>query len=618
MSAHIPDTCVARYSCGTVIALWIRGGHPTVTDGVVTRSVCGDWNNYCCLFGSFPIRVKACPGNYYVYELVSPTICYSAYCADTGSINTSSTTVTPVTISPDPCYNYTVLNDTWRSINNGYGLHSYYNCDAYVSWSGWYRLFINGLSAQIPDTCVAQYSCGTHAPLWIRGGHPTVTDGVVTRDVCGHWNNYCCYFGSFPIKVKACPGNYYVYELVSPALCHSAYCADTCSINNSSTTVTPVTISPEKKQSFHKCADPCPGFFRPGDTHDLCVLCLGEEHAREALERASCANCESFSLKTLRSRLTLFSREEGSASEPHGTGPARAEAQRRLSSWGSQMELADRLESGVHLLDSSSFDEGELQVDDDVLSLSPNASAAAALPDGQDMVDDAVSQVETESSRPSCPVYAELVEVMGRATDTLQLPWRRVREETARGRLDDRFLPSHRPPAQVSLPFLPDLHNEIKKAWKNPFSARIHPHQRGSFAAVDGIAEHGYVPMPPVDETLANYLVSGQTSTLRAPTLPSKPLKTSSRLNGRANTAAGQAGAALHTLAVLQAYQADLLRDLDQGTGLSPEAVTELCRTTDLALRATKQSAAAIGRSMAAMVVTERHLWLNLADIGEK
>ncbi|XP_039540196.1 uncharacterized protein LOC120487851 [Pimephales promelas] len=245
-SAHISDTCVARYSCGTNVALWIRGGHPTVTDGVVTRDVCGQADNYCCLIGSFPIKVKACPGDYYVYELVRPTICPSAYCADTGSINTSSTTVTPVTISPDPCNNYTVLDNPWRSISNGRGSV----CDASVSWSGWYRLFINNMSAHIPDTCVARYRCGTDVALWIRGGHPTVTDGVVTRDVCGNWNNYCCYYGSYPIKVKACPGDYYVYELVRPTVCNSAYCADTGSINTSPTTVTPVTISPDPCNTY--------------------------------------------------------------------------------------------------------------------------------------------------------------------------------------------------------------------------------------------------------------------------------------------------------------------------------------------------------------------------------
>ncbi|XP_056128120.1 uncharacterized protein LOC130105956 [Rhinichthys klamathensis goyatoka] len=220
-SAHIPDTCVARYSCGTETPLWIRGGHPTVTDGVVTRDVCGSGGRYCCYYGSYPIKVKACPLDYYVYWLVRPPHCNLAYCADTGSINTSPTTVTPVTISPDPCYNYTVLDDSWRSISNT----DYSNCDQSVSWSGWYRLFINNISAHIPDTCVAWGRCGAYNPLWIRGGHPTVTDGVVTRDVCGHYNSYCCYYGSYPIKVKACPGDYYVYELVSPTVYYSAYCA---------------------------------------------------------------------------------------------------------------------------------------------------------------------------------------------------------------------------------------------------------------------------------------------------------------------------------------------------------------------------------------------------------
>ncbi len=45
--------------------------------------------------------------------------------------------------------------------------------------------------------------------------------------------------------------------------------------------------------------------------------------------------------------------------------------------------------------------------------------------------------------------------------------------------------------------------------------------------------------------------------------LPSKPLQK--------YAAAGQAVTSLHTMAVLQAYQADLLKDLDKGQGLSPD-----------------------------------------------
>lgn len=90
--------------------------------------------------------------------------------------------------------------------------------------------------------------------------------------------------------------------------------------------------------------------------------------------------------------------------------------------------------------------------------------------------------------------------------------------------------------------------------------------------------------MPPVEETLASYLSQGESSCLKALAIPSKLLQTTSCLNDRAYPAAGQAGGALHTMAVLEAYQADLLKDLDQQKGLSPEAVAELRRTTDLAL----------------------------------
>ncbi len=62
-----------------------------------------------------------------------------------------------------------------------------------------------------------------------------------------------------------------------------------------------------------------------------------------------------------------------------------------------------------------------------------------------------------------------------------------------------------------------------------------------------------------MEETLASYLSVGETSSLQAPSLPSKPLQK--------YAAAGQAVTSLHTMAVLQAYQADLLKDLDKGQG---------------------------------------------------
>ncbi|KAI2657596.1 Transposon Ty3-G Gag-Pol polyprotein [Labeo rohita] len=71
-------------------------------------------------------------------------------------------------------------------------------------------------------------------------------------------------------------------------------------------------------------------------------------------------------------------------------------------------------------------------------------------------------------------------------------------------------------------------------------------------------------------------------------------------------------------MSVLQAYQADLLKELDEGEEIKDADIAEVRRTADLALRATKETARAIGRSMAALVAAERHLWLTLSDMKEK
>ncbi len=59
---------------------------------------------------------------------------------------------------------------------------------------------------------------------------------------------------------------------------------------------------------------------------------------------------------------------------------------------------------------------------------------------------------------------------------------------------------------------------------------------------------------------------------------------------------------------VLQVFQDKLLQ---------VRKFKELCSPTDLALRATKATAQAIGRSMASLLVLEYHLWLNITEITE-
>ncbi|XP_028829765.1 pancreatic secretory granule membrane major glycoprotein GP2-like isoform X2 [Denticeps clupeoides] len=145
---------------------------------------------------------------------------------DTSTVETNTTVPPSTATAVDPCISYSSLDEPWRATNNSVPYDLNAKCDINVNWGGWYRLFYNGMSVQMPEWCPDQLSCGTHAPLWLQSSHPHVGDGEVTRNVCGHWNNDCCLFRPPPITVKACPGNYYVYKFVSPISCYLAYCAD--------------------------------------------------------------------------------------------------------------------------------------------------------------------------------------------------------------------------------------------------------------------------------------------------------------------------------------------------------------------------------------------------------
>jgi len=69
--------------CGTHSPGWLNGAHPSRSDGVVSRTVCYNWDNDCCKWKN-DIQVRNC-GGYYVYELVHPPICNLRYCGNAGA-----------------------------------------------------------------------------------------------------------------------------------------------------------------------------------------------------------------------------------------------------------------------------------------------------------------------------------------------------------------------------------------------------------------------------------------------------------------------------------------------------------------------------------------------------
>uniref|UniRef100_A0A3B4DKV2 ZP domain-containing protein n=1 Tax=Pygocentrus nattereri TaxID=42514 RepID=A0A3B4DKV2_PYGNA len=299
MNIRLSESCIPTYRCGAYITLWLNGPHPEIEDGVVIREACGNAGSGCCSLRLNPIRVKACPGNYYVYDLVNPP--YSTgYCTEikAQTVSTKQNITVSITValthpSYDPCYNYNVLDDPRRAINQ---TRNSWWCDTDMNWNGWYRLLYQGSNIRMPESCVSQGMCGTDVPLWLNGSHPRLEDGVVTRKICGNWNNDCCYFKSYPIQVKACPGNYYVYEFLSPSICSSAYCAA-----QNITTETPDLMMDRCRE--HTCTE----HERCGERDGIYGCFCNESHSQTGDESYdSRETCESSSGTMSLSRCQLF------------------------------------------------------------------------------------------------------------------------------------------------------------------------------------------------------------------------------------------------------------------------------------------------------------------------
>ncbi|KAL9961269.1 hypothetical protein ACROYT_G030178 [Oculina patagonica] len=115
------------------------------------------------------------------------------------------------------CHNYQSLTEANRKNTSKSGDVI---CDKPIG-PGWFR-FQGDAGLKMPTTCPPTHACDTHAPGWLNGGHPTVADGKVTRQVCFHWDDNCCNW-STNIEVRNC-GSYYVYYFRDTPACSLRYC----------------------------------------------------------------------------------------------------------------------------------------------------------------------------------------------------------------------------------------------------------------------------------------------------------------------------------------------------------------------------------------------------------
>ncbi|KAL0153220.1 hypothetical protein M9458_051474, partial [Cirrhinus mrigala] len=330
------------------------------------------------------------------------------------------------------------------------------------------------------------------------------------------------------------------------------------------------------------CVPPCKRYITSGDMHSMCVVCLGAEHAMSALEGADCLHCELLPLRVLRSRKALF--EEGAfSSVPQGAGRYTLGV-RRWICWREWRWVTYHLSSSLPGRSDAHSEGSEARI---AATSSQGTGSSLHLSSSEE------GDLESadEEPLPQSPQYKELLEVVTRAVQKLNIEWPAEEKAAPRkSKLDERFLRSKPPPPTRSLPFFPDLHAEISRSWGRPFSARLFVPASDYYGNVVGLDERAYKAMPRVEQTLASYLSPGAASSLKAPTLPSKPLRTTSSLVGKGYAAAGQAGACLHTMSVLQVYQADLLKGLADGEKNSRSRAgreqLSLCTSSSVATRA--------------------------------
>ncbi len=311
----------------------------------------------------------------------------------------------------------------------------------------------------------------------------------------------------------------------------------------------------------------CRSPLHADDGHSECVSCLGKSHADAALTGSDCSHCESISLASLRTCIAFFSESDPAPRAlpfSSSQGPVRKKQRGR----GSQCPVESEL-TPAQIPHASLSPHREISP---VLFSQPDQRPSASVSDlvsfgGSDdeLADDSMSLVASDAEELSGSVTdpapsglpapsaakagmdAELFRVLSKAVEELGLEWSPP-EEPSRSRLDEWFLPGCRQaPQQRPSPFFPEVHDELTRSWRSPYSARLRTSASSALTTVDGAEEKGYERMPQLDESVAAHLCPPTAIGWKAKAShPSKPCRTTSALAGRSYASAGQAASALH------------------------------------------------------------------------
>ncbi len=266
------------------------------------------------------------------------------------------------------------------------------------------------------------------------------------------------------------------------------------------------------KMASRSCVSGCGHFLASSDGHDRCPSCLGFQHAEAALVNESCFHCGNMTMAMLRSRCLLARRggiplalPRSSSSGLRRTTSAQGQGDLRIivrASPSSTSPQASHSSSTLHRLVLPDERVGSWDRAGPSISFGAPADCRMSITASGDELgsgeDDSAAlppsgRVALSESDP------ELTAMLSRAAESIGLLYRLKPPSPECSRLDDWFLGAqaeHRQPPPV--PFFPEVHEEVTRSWRAPFSARNRPSASSVLTTLDGGAAQGYVEIPPV------------------------------------------------------------------------------------------------------------------------
>ncbi len=259
------------------------------------------------------------------------------------------------------------------------------------------------------------------------------------------------------------------------------------------------------KMASCSCVSGCGRFLASSDGHDRCVSCLGYQHAEAALMDDSCSLCGNMTIAMLLSRYLLVKRggiplamprssSSGSrrATSAHGQGDLRITV--RASPSSASLRASHSSSASHHLGFPDELVESSDRAGPSILFGAPADDRMSIAASGDELGSgDDDSAALPPSGRVALPESdPELTAMLSRAAESVGLHWRPP-PSPERSRLDDWFLGAQADRQQPPpVPFFPEVHEEVTRSWRAPFSARNRPSASSVLTTRDGGAAQGY------------------------------------------------------------------------------------------------------------------------------